>query len=175
MFPARLLPGDSMEDEPFASFAVWAVRLVVLATAVALLWWSGQLEREFQAGNAAEFSIDWGLYWLIQAVYVVAGMAFAVAVRFPFPRARFAWGRLLIAGIVILPVVHLWFAFAVTSGPQFYTGATGGLRSRGQSGRSWRVWRSGRGSARVGAPSSLTFEGHNGTFWHARVLSPNRC
>jgi hypothetical protein len=107
------------DDRPFASFAVWAVRLVVLATAVALLWWSGQLEREFQAGNAAEFSIDWGLYWLIQAVYVVAGMAFAVAVRFPFPRARFAWGRLLIAGIVILPVVHLWFAFAVTSGPQF--------------------------------------------------------
>jgi hypothetical protein len=121
MFPTRLLPGgDSMEDDrPFASFAVWAVRLVVLATAVALLGWSGQLEREFQAGNAAEFSIDWGLYWLIQAVYVVAGMAFAVAVRFPFPRSRFAWGRLLIAGIVILPVVHLWFWFAVTSGPQF--------------------------------------------------------
>ncbi|MGZ8631383.1 MAG: hypothetical protein ACXWZF_10530 [Actinomycetota bacterium] len=103
----------------FASLAVWSVRIVALAIAVALLWWSGQLEREFQARAAAEFGPDWGLYWLIQAVYVVAGMAFAVAVRFPFPFPRFAWGRLLIAGIVILPVVQLWYAFAVTSGPDF--------------------------------------------------------
>jgi uncharacterized membrane protein len=28
-------------------------------------------------------------------------------------------GGILIAGIVILPVVHLWYVFAVTSGPQF--------------------------------------------------------
>jgi hypothetical protein len=39
------------------------VRFVVLANAVALLRWSGQVEREFQAGNAADFSIEWGLYW----------------------------------------------------------------------------------------------------------------
>ena len=107
------------DDRRFASLAVWAARLLVLAIAVALLWWSVQLEREFQDRNAMEFSIHWDLYWLIQAVYLVTGMAFAVSVRFPFPRSRFAWGRLLIAGIVILPVVHFWFAFAVTSGPQF--------------------------------------------------------
>jgi len=102
-----------------ASLAAWAVRIVMLAIASALLWWSGRLDREFQARNAAAFEIDWGSYWLIQTVYVVAGMAFAVAVRFPFPRSRFAWGRLLIAGIVMLPVVHLWYAFAVTTGPAF--------------------------------------------------------
>ncbi len=106
------------DDRPFASVAVWAVRLVLLATAIGLLWWSGQLEREFQGRNAVDFTIDWGVYWLIQAVYVVTGMAFAVAVRFPFPRSRYGWGRLLIAGIVILPVVQLWFAFGVTSGPE---------------------------------------------------------
>jgi beta-lactamase superfamily II metal-dependent hydrolase len=33
------------------------------------------------------------------------------------------------------------------------------------------VWRSGRGSARVGAPSSLTFEGHGGTFWHPTAFA----
>jgi hypothetical protein len=104
---------------PFASFAVWTVRVMGLAIAVALLWWSTQLEREFQVGSAAAFQIDWDLYWLTQAVYVVVGMAFAVAIRFPFPRSRYAWGRILIAGIVILPVVHLWYLFAVTSGPQF--------------------------------------------------------
>lgn len=107
------------EGRRFASLGVWAVRITGLATALALLWWSGRLDREFQARNAAAFEIDWATYWLIQAVYVVAGMAFAVAVRFPFPRSRFAWGRLLIAGIVILPAVHLWYAFTVTSGPAF--------------------------------------------------------
>ena len=99
---------------------VWMVRIAGLAIAVALLWWSVELEREFQARRATEISIDWGQFWLIQSVYVVAGMAFAAAVRFPFPRSRFAWGRLLIAGIVFLPVVHLWYAFGATSGPQFF-------------------------------------------------------
>ncbi len=106
-------------DRRLARLTAWTVRFVGLAIAVALLWWSGQLEREFRARTSAEFAVDWDLFWLIQAVYVVAGVAFAVAVRFPFPRSRFAWGRLLIAGIVILPVVQFWYAFAVTSGPQF--------------------------------------------------------
>ena len=43
--------------------------------------WSASSE----ARTSTEFAIDWGMFWLIQAVYVVAGMAFAVAVRFPFP------------------------------------------------------------------------------------------
>jgi hypothetical protein len=107
------------DDRRVASLTTWMVRIMGLGIAVALLWWSSRLEREFQGRNAAEFTIDWGVYWLIQAVYVVTGMAFAVAVRFPFPRSRFGWGRLLIAGIVILPVVQLWFAFGVTSGPEF--------------------------------------------------------
>jgi hypothetical protein len=107
------------DDRPLGNLAVWAVRIVVLGISVALLWWSGQLEQEFRAQSSAHFSIAWDTYWLIQAMYVVAGMAFAVAVRFPFACSRFAWGRLLIAGIFILPVVHFWYAFAVTSGPQF--------------------------------------------------------
>ena len=102
------------EERRLANFTVWMVRVVVLAIAVALLWWSGQLEREFQIRTATEFRIDWGLYWLVQAVYVVAGMAFVVAVRFPFPRSLYAWGRILFAVIIILPVVDFWYAFAVT-------------------------------------------------------------
>ena len=104
------------EGRPFARSAVWTVRIVALAIAVALLWWSSLLERELRRG-AVDFQTDWGLYWLIQAVYLVAGIGFAVAVRFPFPRSRYAWGRILIAGIVILPVVHSWYALSETSGP----------------------------------------------------------
>ena len=106
------------EGRTFAGFAAWTVRIVALAIAVALLWWSSLLERELQR-SAADFQTDWGLYWLIQVVYLVAGIGFAVAVRFPFPRSRYAWGRILIAGIVILPVVHLWYALSGTSGPLF--------------------------------------------------------
>jgi hypothetical protein len=100
--------------------AVWTVRIVMLAIAVALLLWSGRLEREFLGRSSVDFELDWGLFWLIQAVYVVAGMTFAVAVRFPFPRSRFAWGRVVIAAIVILPVVQLWYAFAVPSGLEVF-------------------------------------------------------
>ena len=46
-------------------------------------------------------------------------VAFTVAVRFPFPRSRFAWSRLGIAALVILPAVHFWYGWAVTAGPAF--------------------------------------------------------
>jgi hypothetical protein len=106
------------EGRTFAGFAVWAVRIVALAIAGTLLWWSSLLERTLQE-IAMDFQTDWDRYWLIQAVYLVAGIGFAVAVRFPFPRSRYAWGRILIAGIVILPAVHLWYALSGTSNPLF--------------------------------------------------------
>ena len=108
-----------VSDRPFSNVAVWAVRVAGLAIVVALLWWSGRMEVDFRIRSAAEFAFDWGQFWRIQAVNIVAGIAFAVAVRFPFARPRFAWGRLLIAGIVFLPVVHLWYAVSLTSGPEF--------------------------------------------------------
>ena len=52
-------------------------------------------------------------------MYLVAGIAFAVAVRFPFPRSRYAWGRILLAGIILLPVVRVWSALSQMSGPLF--------------------------------------------------------
>lgn len=107
------------EGRQFAGVNVWLVRIAALVIAAALLRWSGQLEEEFQAKTAAEFGPDWAQWWLIQAVYVVAGMAFTVAVRFPFPRSRFAWSRLAIAALAILPAVHFWYAFVVTGGPAF--------------------------------------------------------
>ena len=111
-----------MEDRrAFAGLAIWGVRIVALVIAAALLWWSSRLERTLvgEAAVTARFALDWGRFWVIQAGYVLAGIAFAIAVRFPFTRARFAWGRLLIAGIVFLPVVEVWYLFGVTSGPQF--------------------------------------------------------
>ena len=107
------------EGRRFAGITVWLVRVAALVIAAALLRWSGQLEEGFRAETAAEFGPDWAQWWLIQAVYLVAGMAFTVAVRFPFPRSRFAWSRLGIAALVILPAVHFWYGWAGTAGPAF--------------------------------------------------------
>jgi len=98
----------SPEPRWFAGPTVWAVRIVGLAITVALLWWIVELQSE--SLNRAGLTLDWGRYWLIQTVYVLTGISFTVAVRFPFPRQRFAWGRLAIAGIFLLPTVHLWYA-----------------------------------------------------------------
>jgi hypothetical protein len=73
----------SLESRWFAGPTVWAIRIVGLAITVALLWWSVELQSEWL--NRAGLTLDWGRYWLIQTVYVVAGISFAVAVRFPFP------------------------------------------------------------------------------------------
>lgn len=96
-----------MEDgRRFAGLAVWAVRIALLAGAVALLWWSDRLQREVNLRDAAEFRSYWGGYWLVQTAQLVTGIAFAVAVRFPFSRSRFAWSRLVLGLILILPVVY---------------------------------------------------------------------
>ena len=108
-----------MVDRRFASPAVWAVRVVALATALVLLRWSAHLLQDFQVQIASSGAFAWGRFWLIQAVFVLAGMSFAVAVRFPFLGSRFAWGRLVFAGIAILPVVYFWYSLAAIGGPKF--------------------------------------------------------
>jgi hypothetical protein len=98
---------------------IWLDRFVLLAIAASLPWWSGDLERQLQIRQATEFRFEWSWFWQIQAVYAIAGIAFVLAVRFPFPRPRYAWGRLLIAAIAILPVVHTWFSLSIDWGPRF--------------------------------------------------------
>lgn len=96
--------------------AIWAVRITALAVVGLLLRWNTQMD--FLAhGDLRYFPFDWSRFWRLQAVNVLVGIAFTVAVRFPFPRSRFAWGRLSIAGIALLPVVHVWFALSATSAP----------------------------------------------------------
>ncbi len=99
----------------YASFKIWIVRVAMLAIAVLLLKWGGQLEHDLPI----LLQVGWSRYWLIQAVYVIAGMAFVVGVRFPFQQQRFAWRGLFIAGVLMIPAAHVWYAISVTSGPQF--------------------------------------------------------
>jgi hypothetical protein len=107
-----------MEDERrYPNVAVWVIRIAALLLAMALLRWGSQLQTGYLRQSAATFSYDWGRFWRIQAVFLLAGIVFVAALRFPFPRPRFAWGFLLVAGIVLLPVVHYWSVFASTSSP----------------------------------------------------------
>lgn len=90
-----------------ASAMVWAVRIVALAVTVALLRWTSQNLTALH--RSPSFNYDSGLFWRIQTAFVLAGLAFAIATRFPFPRPRYAWSRLVIAGIVMVPAVHIWY------------------------------------------------------------------
>jgi len=103
-------------DRQISRVAIWAIRIAGLAIVGLLLWWNAQMDPRAQGGGAS-LLLDWSRFWRIQAVNVLVGIAFAVTVRFPFPRSRYAWGRLLIAGVALLPVVHVWFALTVTSAP----------------------------------------------------------
>ena len=49
-----------MVDRRFASPAVWTVRVVALATALALLWWSVRLLGDFQVYSQPRTSLSTG-------------------------------------------------------------------------------------------------------------------
>ncbi len=48
------------DDRRVASLTVWMVRIVGLGIAVALLWWSSRLEREFQGRERGRVSRSTG-------------------------------------------------------------------------------------------------------------------
>jgi hypothetical protein len=91
--------------------------LVALGVTVALLLWNSRNLARFYRPPA--FNLDFGLFWRIQAVFVLAGLAFAVATRFPYPRSRYGWSRLFIAAVAIVPAVHFWYVLDVSTGTRF--------------------------------------------------------
>ena len=94
-----------------AGIPTWIIRVVLVLATYALLWYAMRLLAEWDVRHRAEFSLrPWDL-WAALAVFLLAGVVFTVAARFPFPRPRFAWGRLVIAFLIVCrPRVHftLW-------------------------------------------------------------------
>jgi hypothetical protein len=73
----------------------------------ALLWYGDRLERKWEIEHRAAFTFKPWLWWAALSVFLLAGVVLTLAARFPFPRPRYAWGRLVIAALVVLPAIHL--------------------------------------------------------------------
>jgi hypothetical protein len=99
-----------------ASINEWMVRLALFALAFASLWLSQIADQRFRETVAGAARFDLRQWSATVTPLMLAGASLAVAARYPFPRPRFAWGRLVLAGIAVLPVIHLGF---ILWAPQF--------------------------------------------------------
>ena len=89
-----------------AGVLVWIVRLVLIVATLVLLRYASQLFAETQIKSSANFTFyPWDVSAAL-AIVLLAGVMFAMAARFPFPRPRFAWGRFLVALLILLPAIH---------------------------------------------------------------------
>jgi len=68
--------------------------------------------------------MDEARFWAVVGLFVVAGVAFGIAVRYPFPRPRVAFGRAFFVILMLLPAVHAWFTLAdpITGAPDWLLG-----------------------------------------------------
>jgi hypothetical protein len=102
-----------------AGVSAWLVRALLLVAAGLFLWWGqGQasvLRADLLAPTTSETTLAAGIdpeatrFWSSIVLFALAGLGFGLATRFPFPRPRFAIGRLLLAFVGLVPALHFWF------------------------------------------------------------------
>lgn len=99
-------------DERFmhAGARAWIVRLVLVILAVTALW--GAIEVRNEGAPAAGSAFEPASFWATVGLFFAVGLTFGIAVRYPFPRPRVAWGRFIFVFAMLLPAVHLWFVLA---------------------------------------------------------------
>ena len=94
----------------------WAVRTAFVAVAFAALLLAQIEDDRFRETAATALRFDVRQWSATITPLIVAGVLFTIAVRFPFPRPMYAWGRIVLAVLALLPELHL--AFIMWS-PQF--------------------------------------------------------
>jgi hypothetical protein len=103
---------EAERGRPTAGVLVWIVRLVLVFATLVLLRYGSQLLAEAQIKMSANFRFyPWDVSAAL-AIVLLAGVMFAMAARFPFPRQRFAWGRLLLALLIVIPAIHTTLIFS---------------------------------------------------------------
>jgi hypothetical protein len=93
-----------------AGFSIWVIRIACVAGAAAAVWYALKLQSDALAREAAELRFDPILakHWWVVGLLALAGFAFCVAVRIPFPRPRVAFGRIVFVVVALVPAVHVW-------------------------------------------------------------------
>jgi hypothetical protein len=107
----------------YASRKAWLVRLVLLLLTGAAVW--AALDVRSGGPPAVDAPVfDAGRFWTVVGLFFIAGFAFGVAVRYPFPRPRIAWGRFVFVVAMLLPAVHVWFLLAdpIAGAPEWLLG-----------------------------------------------------
>jgi hypothetical protein len=94
----------------------WAVRVFLVAVSFAALLLAQIEDDRFREIAATALRFDVRQWSATITPLVFAGAMFTIATRFPFPRPRYAWGRLALGAVALLPEVHQ--AFIMWS-PQF--------------------------------------------------------
>jgi len=108
--------GSTTDVRPPNRVVTWAIRAGMLVLAFASLWLAEIEDQRFRETAASALRFDLRQWSSTITPLILSGLFFALAARYPFPRSRFAWGRLVLAGIAILPALHLGF---VMWAPQF--------------------------------------------------------
>ena len=102
-------------DESFtAGWFIWFVRLCLVGGAGLGLW--GATILQGRVVSAGAFRLDVSSFWRMVGLVLLAGFAFGVAVRIPFPRPRMAWGRVVFVAIGLIPAAHWWLVWSVQPG-----------------------------------------------------------
>ncbi len=99
-----------------AGLRAWFVRMGFVAVSFVSLWLSQIADQRFRETVATAARFDLRLWSATITPLILAGAFFTIAARFPFPRPRFAWGRLVLAVAAAIPAVHMGF---VLWAPQF--------------------------------------------------------
>jgi hypothetical protein len=99
-----------------AGLGAWAVRVALVAVAFASLLLAQIEDDRFRQTAAAAFRFDLREWSATITPLIIAGALFTIAARFPFPRPRYGWGRLVLAALALLPELHV--ALIIWS-PQF--------------------------------------------------------
>jgi hypothetical protein len=105
----------STRIEAPTGMSAWLVRAMLLVAALFLFWWAQGAGDELQLTSRAYFRLDGADLAGSVVLFVLAGLAFGLATRFPFPEPRFAWGRLAFAILALVPAVHFWFLLSGTA------------------------------------------------------------
>ena len=95
-----------------AGRAVWLLRVVLVAATGAAVWFALEIRPELGPVGAPSARLDDARFWAAIGLFVLAGFTFGIAVRYPFPRPRLAWGRIVFVVVMLLPAAHLWITLA---------------------------------------------------------------
>jgi hypothetical protein len=108
---AHAVPAQTTNDSIVEAW--WfrlAVRTVLVLLAVWALTFATDQLQTFFLGAASDGRYDNGLWLTWLGAMVAAGLLFGLAAWLPFKSVRFLPSRLLLAGLMLVPLVRFWWS-----------------------------------------------------------------